>query len=208
MARAGGFEGSTMSNATHRRYSTCATLLSDVRDPTNHRAWEAFLDQYGPMVRAWCRRWFPHCADDMAHEVYVRLVFAMRTYRYMPERGRFRGWLKTTTHRLMAELKRDADRACVGDGDLDRFESPPDPRAVLAGRFDLERLDLARAAVRGRVEPRTWSAYVETAERGRKAPEVAGDLGMNVGAVYQAKHSVLTALRREVAASEGFESHP
>ena len=37
-----------------------------------------------------------------------------------------------------------------------------------------------------------------TAEEGRKPAEVARELGMKVGAVYQAKHSVISELNREI----------
>ena len=66
----------------------------------------------------------------------------------------------------------------------------------------LKLLEKAKDNVRRGVEPRIWSAYVETAELGRKAVDVARELGMKPGAVYQAKHSVLTALRREIEAME------
>ena len=46
----------------------------------------------------------------MVHEVIGELVFIMRSYTYKPEKGRFRGWLKTVTHNLMAKLKRDSKR--------------------------------------------------------------------------------------------------
>jgi hypothetical protein len=59
--------------------------------------------------------------------------------------------------------------------------------------------------VRGRVEERTWSAYVETAERWRSPEEVANELGMKVGAVYQAKHSVQEGLKKEIAILEGLQ---
>ena len=73
----------------------------------------------------------------------------------------------------------------------------------LAAEYDLELLETARELVRGRVMDRTWSAYVETAERGRKPPEVARELGMTAGAVYQARYNVITALRREIEIREG-----
>lgn len=192
-----------MDDADEGRSTTVPSMLVRVGDPTNHQAWEAFLTRYGPMVRGWCRHWFPSAADEMAHEVFARLVFVMRTYQYRPERGRFRGWLKTVTHRLMAELKRDAGPTGVDPETLAGVEAPLDLEARLAAEYDLELLDEARRVVRGRVEPRTWAAYEQTAERGRPPAEVARELGMKVGAVYQAKHSVLTALRREVGVLDG-----
>ena len=42
-----------------------------------------------------------------------------------------------------------------------------------------------------------------TAEEWRKPAEVARELGMKVGAVFQAKHSVITQLRREIEILQG-----
>ena len=73
----------------------------------------------------------------------------------------------------------------------------------LEPEFDLELLEKAKKNVRRRLQPRSWSAYVETVERGRTAAEVARELGMTVGAVHQEKHRVLTALRHELETMEG-----
>ena len=57
--------------------------------------------------------------------------------------------------------------------------------------------------MRRRVQPHTWRAYVATAEEWRKPAEVARELGMKVGAVFQAKHSVITQLKREIENLQG-----
>ena len=81
-------------------------LLGAVRDPQNHAAWEKFIARYRPMIRGWCHQWFPHEADDKACEVLSELIFRMITFEYNASQGRFRGWLKTVTHNLMARLKK------------------------------------------------------------------------------------------------------
>ncbi len=180
--------------------STSTTLLKDVRNPQDHEAWEKFIARYGPMIRGWCRHWFPREADAKAHEVISELVFRMMTFEYNPNEGRFRGWLKTLTHNLMARLKREEWPHVNVDGEcpLDILEAGEDLEARLAREFDLEQLEMAREQVRARVQPHTWAVYVATAEEGRKPAEVARELGMKVGAVYQAKHSVISELNREI----------
>jgi hypothetical protein len=64
-------------------------------------------------------------------------------------------------------------------------------------------LEIAKERVRSRVKPHTWRAYAATAEEGRKPVDVARELGMKVGTVFQAKHSVITMLRREIEILEG-----
>jgi RNA polymerase sigma-70 factor (ECF subfamily) len=184
--------------------ATRQSLLIRVQDPADHRSWDEFLGRYRPMIRGWCRHWFPDAPDDAAHEVFAKLVFVMQSFRYQPERGRFRGWLKTVTDNLMAELKRGW---CWFPGDevLDQIEAPLDLWERLAVEYDLELLENAKEAVCRRVKERTWRAWVETAENGRKAAEVARELGMRVGAVYQARHAVQELLQAEVQSRDGFD---
>jgi RNA polymerase sigma factor (sigma-70 family) len=188
----------TMNLASFGQPNTDADLLNEVSDPRNHRAWEDFMDRYNPLIREWCRRWFPNAADDLAHEVMVKLVFCMKSYTYQPDSGRFRGWLKAVTYNMMVDLKRSSKRIVVDFEALDRTEAPIDLNARLAEEFDLELLENARQKVRDRVEPRTWSVYVQTAEQLRRPAEVAREFGIAVGAVYKAKCVVLNALREQV----------
>jgi RNA polymerase sigma-70 factor (ECF subfamily) len=179
---------------------TSATLLFRLRDPADQRAWTEFHERYAPMIWGWCRHWFPRETEDMVQEVFTRLIKCLKDFEYQPGKGRFRGYLKTVTHRLMADLKEKPDRTPVlGDEEmLSEIEARQDFEDRMAAMFDLELLEQAKERVRDRVEVRTWSAYVETAEQGRKPAEVARELGMTVGAVFQAKYSVITQLRREI----------
>jgi RNA polymerase sigma factor (sigma-70 family) len=185
--------------------ATRQSLLIRVQDPADHRSWDEFLGRYRPMVRGWCHRWFPDAPDDAAHEVFAKLVFVMRKYRYQPDQGRFRGWLKTVTHNLMADLKRGSRWFQVDGEMLDQIEAPLDLLARLAAEFDLELLENAKEAVRRRVKERTWQAWVETVVNGRKAVEVARELGMKVGDVYQAKYFVTKLLRETIQALGGLD---
>jgi RNA polymerase sigma factor (sigma-70 family) len=179
-------------------------LLEDVRDPQNHAAWERFIARYGPMIRGWCGHWFPREADDKACDVFSELIFKMMTFEYNASKGRFRGWLKTVTHNMMAGLKKDILRQQDDDHNpLDLAEASDDLAARLAAEFDLEQFEQAKDKVRERVEPHTWAAYLATAEEWRKPAEVARDLGMKVGTVFQAKHSVIEKLKQEIEKLQG-----
>jgi RNA polymerase sigma-70 factor (ECF subfamily) len=192
-----------MSNESFDRWRTHSSLLIRLHDPEDQAAWVEFDNRYRPMIRRWCHRWFPHDTEDLVQEVFTRLVSSLRDFQYQPSKGRFRGYLKTVTNRLMAEMK-ERVRPVLAEGErvLDQEEARRDLWERLAAEYDLELLEIARERVRGRVAERTWSAYVETAERGRTPAEVALELGMRVGTVYQARYSVLTELRREIAILE------
>jgi RNA polymerase sigma factor (sigma-70 family) len=183
---------------------TRQSLLIRLKDPGNDQAWEEFHRQYAPMIRGWCHQWFPRETDDMVQEVFVRLAHCLKTFEYQPSQGRFRGYLKTVTHNLMAKLDRRVFPQADDDQDpFDSVEASEDLAARLAAEFDLELLEIAKDRVRGRVQPQTWAAYLATAEEQRAPAEVARELGMKVGTVFQAKHSVITQLRREIESLQG-----
>jgi RNA polymerase sigma-70 factor (ECF subfamily) len=193
-----------MNETSTESIRTSPTLLIGVKDPQNHEAWETFIARYGPMIRGWCRHWFPRSADDKVYEVFSELVFCMIKFEYDPSKGRFRGWLKTVTHNLMAKLKREAfPQPGSEDDPFDSLEAKEDLAARLAAEFDLEEFERAKDVVRPRVEPKTWAAYLATAEEYRKAADVARELGMKLGTVFQAKHSVITQVRREIERLQG-----
>jgi RNA polymerase sigma-70 factor (ECF subfamily) len=156
------------------------------------------------MIRGWCRHWFPLETEDKVQDVYCKLVDRLRTFEYEPSKGRFRGWLKTLTNRLMSDLKKVAPKLVPDDDPcLQQAEARQDLYERLSVEYDLELLEMARDHVRGRVLNKTWRAFVETAELGRKAAEVARQLDMPVGAVYQARFNVTTALTREIEFRDG-----
>jgi RNA polymerase sigma factor (sigma-70 family) len=189
---------------------TSASLLLRIGDRNDHRAWDEFVRRYSPMIWRWCRDWFPRDADDLVQDVLTKLVAAPGVPTYDPSQGRFRGWLKTFTQHLMTDLYRRGLLPGQGVGvrldhpEVAAREAAVDLEQRLADEYDLDLLEIARGRVRGRVDPRTWDAYVATAEHGRPTDEVAGELGLSRGSVYQARYSVTKLLRQEVADQGGF----
>ena len=157
-----------MSQNNFAEPKTESSLLREVSDPENHRAWEEFIDRYNPMIREWCRQWFPNAADDMAHEVMVKLVFVMKSYIHQPEKGRFRSWLKTVTYHLMADLKRSSKRFVV---DFEALEKRPCP-------------DRSARPAGCRVRSGTPGRSQRQRPRPRRAPHLVGVRG-NRGAIAQ-----------------------
>ncbi len=185
--------------------ATSPSLLFRIRNTEDQRAWDQFYDCYAPMIRGWCRHWFPRETDDMVQEVFVLLTNCLKTFDYEPGKGRFRGYLKTVTHRLMKDLKERADRRQPIDGAAapDEVSAREDLWDRLRAMFDLELLEQAKEHVRARVTEQTYSVYVAVVEQGRRPAEVARELGMRVGTVHQAKFSVITELKREIANLQG-----
>lgn len=195
-------------------WKTSSALLLRLRDRDDQEAWAEFVARYTPMIRRWCRRWFARESDDLVQEILTKLVRSMGSFTYQSKPGRhgpmrrhFRSWLKTVARNVVAELRRrrrdhrwvdlpDSDLAAIAAAQTDLAER-------LIAEHERELLELAGERVCHRVRPATWAAFVETARNGRRAAEVARELGMPVGSVYQATYSVTRLLQREVEALEG-----
>jgi RNA polymerase sigma factor (sigma-70 family) len=186
--------------------STRTSLLIRLRqEPADQGAWDEFVRRYGEMIVAWCRRWGlqPADADDVSQDVLLKLAHHLRSFVYDPSR-RFRGFLRTMAHNACKDHLDGRRRVVAGSADaavhavLGSVEAREDLAARLEEAFDLERLELAQARVRGRVEPRTWEAFRLTALEGKSGADAAALLRMQVGTVFKAKSKVQQMLREEI----------
>jgi RNA polymerase sigma factor (sigma-70 family) len=186
---------------------TSVTLMMRLgQSPADDRAWDRFVERYQPMIRAWCLRWGAQAsdADDVAQEVLTKLVTAMKTFRYDPDRS-FRAWLKSVTQNAWTDLaKSQRLRAAADPGRVlaiaDSHDALADLEKQMEAALDRELFDLALHRVEKRVKPTTWQAFRRTVIENRPGPEVARELGMQVAHVFVAKHRVQKMLEQEVRA--------
>jgi RNA polymerase sigma-70 factor (ECF subfamily) len=186
------------------------TLLAKLRPPGDEAAWSEFVGLYEPLVYRLARRGGLQDADaqDLCQEVFRAVAGAIG--RWDPAGGSFRGWLRRITHNLLINLVARQRRHPRGSGDSEvqalLAEQPePDPQA--SALFDIEykrRLfEWAAEAVQGEFTLKTWEAFWRTAVEGRRAKDVAAELGMSSGAVYIARSRVLARLRRRIEQLDG-----
>jgi RNA polymerase sigma-70 factor (ECF subfamily) len=189
---------------------TSITLIMRLRQaPADLRAWDEFVRRYQPMIRDWCLRWGsrPEDAEDVAQEVLLKLLAAMKTFQYDPGRS-FRAWLKTVTQNAWNDFTKSHRRESTADPD--RFQAILDSRAALddlrsrmEDAYDRELLDLAMRRVEKRVKPANWRAFHLTAIEGRAGADAARELGLSVARVFIAKHRVERMLEEEVRILRG-----
>jgi RNA polymerase sigma-70 factor (ECF subfamily) len=188
---------------------TSTTLLGQLRQaPTDHAAWQVFVQRYGPRIQGWCRQWGLQEADaqDVSQVVLVKLLGAMKSFEYQPSQ-RFRAWLKTVTHHAWQDLVRG--RRLVGgqpsgiDDPLSTLAARDDLAANLQAAFEQELLEQAMSRVRTRVQPQTWDAFCLTTLEGLSGAEAAARLGLPITSVYKSKSNVQKLLEAEVRYLEG-----
>jgi RNA polymerase sigma-70 factor (ECF subfamily) len=195
---------------------TGSVLFDLLRDPGRPHAWEAFVDRYGPRIHGWCRRSGLQEADaeNVTQEVLVKLLHKLPGFTYDPDKGTFRGWLKTVTLHALDDYRDSQRRAGVGAGDsavlrrLDDEEARADLLRSLAEAFDLELWEEAQSRVRLRVSARDWKIFQEVAVDGRPVQGVAREHGLSATAARMAKFRVEKKLREEVARLERAQANP
>jgi RNA polymerase sigma factor (sigma-70 family) len=195
--------------------ATRASLLVRLRDASDGDAWQEFVRLYAPVIYRFARKRGLQDADaaDLMQEVLRSVSSAVKRLEYDPVRGTFRGWLFTITRNKVFNFLESSSRrvqASGGSGVQQRLEQQPgiDGEQSEEWETDYQRALAARAMeqVKDEFQAATWEAFRQTAVEGRTPAQVAGRLGLSVGAVYVAKSRVIARLREEIQRLEGDES--
>ncbi|MFI5455390.1 MAG: RNA polymerase sigma factor [Isosphaerales bacterium] len=166
--------------------------------------WNRLQGIYLPLISHWLNR-VPGLgaeADDLAQEVFVVVIREIPRFQRRRE-GSFRAWLRqVTVNKVRTHRRKRHRRPAVGldpaDGFLDRLS---DPNGDLAREWDMDHdrhvFEKLLAVVQPDFGPITWEAFRRFALDGLPAARVAGETGLSVNAVIQAKARILKRLRQE-----------
>ena len=191
---------------------TSLTLLERVQKfPADSQAWDEFVRRYHPMIHAWCLKWGLQAsdADDVSQDVLVKLLTALRAFRYDPSRS-FHAWLKTVTHHVLSQFSTQRRRGpgqVVGDVSIAELVDARDEfQRELESLFDRDLFQIAMRRVEKRVKPATWDAFRLTALEGLSGREAGQRLQMPVAHVFVAKNRVQKLLQEEIRIMKGNET--
>jgi RNA polymerase sigma-70 factor (ECF subfamily) len=183
---------------------TSLTLLERVQKfPADLEAWDEFVRRYHPMIHAWCVKWGLQVsdADDVAQDVVVKLLTAMRTFRYDPARS-FHAWLKTVTQHALSQFSAGRRREPGQIGPdipiAQLVEARDDLEQRLESLFDRDLIAIAMRRVEKRAKPVTWGAFRLTALEGLTGQDAAQRLGIPVAHVFVARNRVQKRLQEEI----------
>lgn len=195
--------GATADNA----HPTQTRLLAAVCDGSNQQAWADFHRIYAPLIAHYLHRrgLTPADIEDATQEILMIAYNGLRERVYERERGRFRAWLYGVARRKAMEAvrnRRRPSRTQAPDDDphldlLSGAETPPGEadREVWEQEWRYALLAEALRAVRTRLNPKVYAAFVGFGIQQRPAEEVAGELGVSVSTVYVYKSRGLDAVR-------------
>lgn len=182
---------------------THASLLLRLADHRDGAAWSEFCRRYGALIAGFARRLGvqPSDQDDALQEVLAALAQAMPGFRYDPEKGRFRGYLKAATVHAVQRLrqKRHASRL----GELPSAFDAADDDASNDDAFEAEwrqyHLREAMRTIAVEFNEADRAAFAAYAIEGKDARATAQSLGLSVDQVYQAKSRILKRLEALIA---------
>lgn len=185
---------------------TRASLLLQIRDGTNHGAWQEFMRLYGPMVYGFARKRGLQDADaaDLMQDVMRSVSTSIGRLDYDRNQGAFRGWLFTITRNKVFNFLSARRIRPQGSGDtttnrmLDNQPDDNDGADVWEVEYQRRLAAIAMERVKSEFQENTWQAFWLTAVEGIAAADVAKRVGMSPGAIYVAKSRVLARLKEEV----------
>jgi RNA polymerase sigma-70 factor (ECF subfamily) len=190
--------------------STRSSLLVRLGDVRDHKAWVEFVTLYEPVVYRLLRQRGLQDVDarDLMQELFLAVSRNIDRWKPTHERGSFRAWLRCVARNLVINWLKSRQRRVLSGGPelnalLDQLPAAGEQETVEFDR-ELERALFQRAAqrVQTEVQPATWQAFWETSITGLSTGEVAGKLGMSVGAVWVAKCRVVARIKTAVAEME------
>jgi RNA polymerase sigma-70 factor (ECF subfamily) len=190
--------------AARRQKDTPITLLERIQTfPADLEAWDEFVRRYRPMIHSWCLKWGLQTfdADDVAQNVLVQLMTAMRTFRYDPGRS-FHAWLRTVTQHALGHFsggrRREPGQLNADIQIAELVDARVDLEQGLESLFDLDLFAIAMRRVERRVKPVTWDAFQLTAREGLTGQAAARRLGIPVAHVFVARNRVQKLLQEEI----------
>lgn len=185
---------------------TSASLLAGAaeQDP---EAWSRVCAIYGPVVYNWIRQAGLQSSDaaDVAQEVFQVVASRLSAFRRDRPGDSFRGWLYGITRNKLKEYVRRQMANPQGAGgtnahaSLQRIADLDDEESAVSQAGSSGIMRPTMDAIRAEFTPKTWQAFWRSVVEEHRTADIAADLQMTRTAVRQAKHRVISRLRRELS---------
>ena len=177
--------------------TTSRTLLARIA-AGDEIGWDEFYGKYAPIVRAVARcKGLDSVADDICQQVMLEFFKQSRTFRFDPDKARFRTYFGRIVRARIADHYRRNRELPAADAPPPAVE--PEVERIFLSEWREMALREAEAVLKSRVAPKTFQAYRLYAAQGRPAEKVAAFLECSVNQVYLAKKRCVVILRELLA---------
>jgi RNA polymerase sigma factor (sigma-70 family) len=204
----------------HTQSSSLATrrsLLSRLKESNAQESWREFFDTYWRLiyVTALNAGLTDSEAQEVVQETVLTVVRKIKSFRYDPAVGSFKGWLLTIVRWRIADqfrkrqpqIRPPSSRRTIEASGTATLERVADPAAInLDAVWEEEWQHTLFAAALSRVKrqanARHYQMFDLHAVKNWSVDKVAQTLGVSTGQVRLAKHRITVLMRREVARLE------
>ena len=188
------------SRETADPYKTRKSIFVRMNDTRQRElAWEEFYNLYAPMIAGFARRLGGRANEvtDVVQDVITGFYEVSPRFQYDPEKGKFRGFLKTCTFGALRKHIRKAKVAGRSPGDIADADVEIDH--VWDDVWEKELLKKAYERVGQRYKDNaTFQAFKKVVLEGEPVKKVAADLGISEESVYKAKQRIAVAVGEEL----------
>jgi RNA polymerase sigma factor (sigma-70 family) len=174
-------------------WNTNATLLQRVKNQHDNKSWDEFNKYYRPYVFMIIRglNIRHHDADEIAQMIMIKLWESLPSFDYSPDKGYFRGWLRTVTvNRVRNYIATKAYKQESLEGINEKNEvykeenfSEAEIERIADREWETYICQLAWENVRGNFEEKVQSVYQKLCE-GLECDVIAEHLDIKRNTVY------------------------
>jgi len=177
--------------------TTRVSLLIRIRDDQNRAAWQEFDSIYRPMIKRFAktRGLVESEIDDLVQHCMVAIHRHIASFDYDPQKGKFKGWLRTMVHNRVQNLFRDRREKNADTAVFDRVDpSAPTPEETFDRVWMEEHLRHCLSCLKHEVEPSTYEAFRRYVIEEESVETVCAALEMNPDQLYKIKWRVTKRL--------------
>jgi RNA polymerase sigma factor (sigma-70 family) len=183
-------------------FLTRRTLIERIRDQQDEASWSDFVDAYSRYIYVVIRGMgvAHHDGEDIVQTVLLSAWKGLPTFRYEPDRHRFRSWLCTVTRNAVRNFLKRSNRAPQTELRIDDSRvatSLPEIEKIAEFEWETYIGNLAMAAVRKRFQPNVIAAF-ELFLKGLAGKDVAERMGIPLNTAHVYKKRVQNALTKEI----------
>lgn len=193
--------------------TTRPSLLSRVRDTSDHAAWREFESRYRELILRYCRGrgLQPSDAEDVLQIVLMSLSKSLRTFDYRPEKGKFRSYLgRSVKNSIGHYLSHPKVAAKALDSSVLAAVSVEDEGGVdeqWEKEWTQHHYRLAMETIRRTYEPRSVEIF-DRILAGNSIEELSAAYEMSTQAVHKVKQRIRERLKELIAAQIREEDEP
>ncbi len=182
------------------------SLIDRVKDVGDGASWLEFVGIYQPVVYRMARRRGLQDADaqDVMQQVFASIARSLDKWTAAEDQPPFRAWLTTIARNAIstALTRKPRDQATGSSTVAELLGSQPNfeetgSELLLEARREIVRW--AAEQIRSEFTEQTWDIFWKTALQEVSVAEMSRQAGRSIGAIYVARHRVLSRLKGKIA---------